>query len=284
MEKKLNSFILSTFTIIILSVMLLPLFLLLGRIDSTQSLNETASIDDKTVSRMPFQDDRETVILSETPDMGQEYIDRLVFLGESTTYGLWRYGILSDGLSTTQVWTGASCSNGKISCAGTLALSPSIASTKIYDPETGNAVTIAEAISAKNPEYLIITLGLNNGASYYSEDQFKQCYRILLNSVFEASSETVVILQSLFPVAEACKISVYTPERLSLCNSWICDLATEYGIKYLDTFSILSNEQGYLKPEYDNGGDGIHLNAEGLQAVVQYIRTHGYSEEGGSLS
>ena len=156
--------------------------------------------------------------------------------------------------------------------------------TKIYDPETGNAVTIAEAISSKNPEYLIITLGLNNGASYYSEDQFKQCYRILLNSVFEASSETVVILQSLFPVAEACKISVYTPERLSLCNSWICDLATEYGIKYLDTFSILSNEQGYLKPEYDNGGDGIHLNAEGLQAVVQYIRTHGYCEEGGSLS
>ena len=284
MEKKLNSFILSTFTIIILSVILLPLFLLLGRISTTKSSDLTLLPNEKTVSRMPFQDNRETVILSESPDMGQDYIDRLVFLGESTTYGLWRYGVLSNGLSTTQVWTGAFCSNEKISCAGTLALSPAIASTKIYDPENGNAVTIAEAVSTKKPEFLIITLGLNNGASYYSEDQFKQCYRILLNSIFNASSETIVILQSLFPVAESCKVAVYTPERLELCNSWICDLAVEYGIKYLDTFSILSNDRGYLKPEYDNGGDGIHLNAEGLHAVVQYIRTHGYSEEEGALS
>jgi len=279
MEKKLNSFILSVFMIVLLSLTLLPLLLCLGRIRTSDVPQATLSIDEKTVSQDSFKNDRETVILSETPDMGQAYVDKLIFLGESTTYGLWRYGILSAGISTTQVWTGASCTEGRVSCSGTLSLSPSVASTKIYYPENGSALTVAEAIAIKRPEYLIITLGLNNGASYYTEEQFKQCYRLLLDSVFEASSDVIVILQSLFPVAETCRVSAYTPERIALCNAWICDLAAEYGIKYLDTISVLSDEKGFLKSEYDNGGDGIHLNDAGLLETIRYIRTHGYLKE-----
>ena len=86
------------------------------------------------------------------------------------------------------------------------------------------------------------------------------------------------MLQSLFPVAKSCKIASYTPERIALCNTWIRDLAVEYGIKYLDTASILSDAEGYLFAEYDNGGDGIHLNELGLQAVLRYIRTHPHPE------
>ena len=141
------------------------------------------------------------------------------------------------------------------------------------------ALTVSQAIAKKQPEFLVITLGLNNGASYYTEDQFKQCYRMLLNSVIDTSKDVKIILQSLFPVARTCKVSAYTPERIALCNTWIRDLAAEYEVKYLDTVSVLSDEDGYLIPEYDNGGDGIHLNEIGLSAVLQYIRTHGYSEE-----
>ena len=279
MEKKLNSFILSVFTIIILSFVLLPLFLCLGKFDEIHNNKVKLAESQEFVSDIDAEISRDSIILGETEDMGQDYIDRLVFLGESTTYGLQRYGVLSNGQNTHQVWTGASVSNEKVHCAGTLSLSPSITGTKIYYPETGEAITISEAIHRKNPEYLVITLGLNNGASYYTEDEFKQCYRMLLNSVIEASSEVTVILQSLFPVARTCRVLAYTPERIALCNQWILDLSNEYGINYLDTHSVLCDKDGYLLPEYDNGGDGIHLNALGLEKVIHYIRTHGCSKE-----
>ena len=48
-----------------------------------------------------------SVLLPETEDAGQEYIDKLTFLGDSTTYGLKFYEVLTGGKNTTQVWTPA---------------------------------------------------------------------------------------------------------------------------------------------------------------------------------
>ena len=218
-------------------------------------------------------------ILGITEDYGQEYIDKIIFLGESTTYGLQSYGVLSGGKDTTQVWTGATYKNGRTVSAGTLSLSPSIGSTKIFYPDTCSAITVSEAIKTKKPEYLIITLGLNNGASYYSEQEFKDCYRMLLNLINTSQTDTHVILQSLFPVSSSCSIKAYTPERLRLCNSWIYDIAKEYNLKYLNTTEVLEDSNGYLIADYDNGGDGIHLNRSGLEAVIEYVKTHGYPKE-----
>lgn len=278
MEKKLNSFILSVITVAVLSFTLLPLFLCLGKINESKQI-QAKIISKASTAEIGVDADQSNCILEQTEDLGEDYIKKLIFLGESTTYGLQRYGVLPDGKTTKQVWTGASFSDGIVRCAGTLSLSPSISATKIYYPEDGSALTVSEAVKRTDPAYLVITLGLNNGAAYYSEDEFKQCYRILLNTVIEASPSVKILLQSLFPVAKTCKIAAYTPERIALCNSWICDLAKEYDIKYLDTFSVLSDENGYLFPTYDNGGDGIHLNEMGLLAVLQYIRTHAHPGE-----
>lgn len=279
MEKKLNSFILSVFIIMFLSFVLLPLFLCLGKINESKEIQAKAAADSNRSTEIHVDIDQRDCILGETEDVGDEYIKKLIFLGESTTYGLQRYGVLPDGQATTQVWTGAASSGDTVRSSGTLALSPSIAKTRIYYPDNGSAITISEAISRKDPKFLVVTLGLNNGASYYSEDEFKQCYRMLLNSILETSDDVNIILQSLFPVARSCKIRAFTPERISLCNVWICDLAGEYGIKYLDTASVLSDAEGFLLPEYDNGGDGIHLNEQGLRAVLTYIRTHAHPKE-----
>ncbi len=209
--------------------------------------------------------------LPETSDMGQEYINRITFLGESTTYGLARYGLVAE----EKLWTGASCPNGIVKNAGTLSLSPSIDQTRIFYSPTNEAITIGEAMRRDKPEILIITLGLNNGAAYYSEEEFKHCYGVLLQAARDACEQTTIVLQSLFPVARSCTIKAFTPERISLCNLWIRELAFEYELYYLDTASILKDEHGYLFPAYDNGGDGIHLNKEGLTEVLTYIRTHG---------
>ena len=279
MEKKLNSFILSTFTIFLLSFVMLPLFLCLGKLRESEQLKKQRMENSNRSQDVLVDSVPDGCLLAETADLGDEYIKKLTFLGESTTYGLQRYGVLPDGTNTLQVWTGATCVENSVCCAGTLSLSPTIDKARIYYPENGQALTIFDAVCQKQPEYLVVTLGLNNGASYYSEDEFKQCYRILLNTITSASSNVEIILQSLFPVAKTCKIVAYTPERIALCNSWIQELAGEYEIKYLDTASVLSDSEGYLLTQYDNGGDGIHLNAEGLLTVLQYIRTHAHPKE-----
>lgn len=269
MENKRNLYLSDTLFFVVLFSILLLLCYLVGFVLPR----------DISVREIPVDAERADPTLPLCDDLGEEYVDRIVFLGESTTYGLWRYGVLPSGSDTKNVWTGATVQNGKVSCSGTLSLSPGIVETKLYYPDTGEALNISEALTRKKPEFLIITLGLNNGASYYTEDSFKQCYRTLLNTVLSSSDETTVILQSLFPVAHTCRITAYTPERLLLCNGWICEIAAEYNLGYLDTFSALCDTNGYLKPEYDNGGDGIHLNREGLEEVLRYIRTHKIKED-----
>jgi hypothetical protein len=110
-------------------------------------------------------------VLSESKDAGQEYIDKLVFLGDSTTYGLRFYKKLNGGKDTTQVWTPVS---------GTLTLSQA-SFAKILYPETNTEITIKEVIEAKKPEYLVITLGVN-GVSFMGEDYFKSEYKKLIES------------------------------------------------------------------------------------------------------
>ena len=265
MEKKLSTFFICVLVLVTGFALLLSLFMLYGILMKKQD----QSVETEVAAA--------NIVLEETSDFGQDYIDKIIFLGESTTYGLQRYGVLSGGTNTKQIWTGATTKNGKVISSGTLSLSPHIDQTKIFYPDTESAISISDAVKKSSPQYLIITLGLNNGASYYSENEFKNCYRILLDSILAVNSETRIILQSLFPVSKNCGIKAYYPERIQTCNKWIYDIAEEYNLKYLNTYEALANEQGYLKDEYDNGGDGIHLNATGLVAVIDYIRYHGYS-------
>ena len=77
--------------------------------------------------------------LPQSEDMGQEYIDSFVFIGESTTYHLKSRGVLSGGTNTDQVWGPKS---------GTLMLDPTTASCRIVYPETNEEIDIAEAAAS----------------------------------------------------------------------------------------------------------------------------------------
>ena len=59
-------------------------------------------------------------------------------------------------------------------------------------------------------------------------------------------------------------------------NEWVKDIAEESGVKYLDTQSILKDENGAQKVEY-NEDDGVHMNAQAYRLILNYIRTHAYN-------
>ena len=205
------------------------------------------------------------VTLEETEDMGEEYLSKFVFVGDSTTYGLGAFEVLP----FTQIWVPSS---------GTLTLNAQSYSLIDYYSEDGSIqqLSIADAAALRQPEYLIITLGLN-GISFMEEEEFKTEYTDLVRSIQEASPDTKIICHSIYPVIDSLVSSDIQNDRILRANGWILDIATETGTRYLNTHDALMDETGNLKAEYNAGmGDGIHLNPDGLRVITNSVRTHGY--------
>ncbi len=207
-----------------------------------------------------------SAILQPTEDAGQEYIDKIVFLGDSTTYGLKFYGMLSGGKDTNRVWTPQS---------GTLTLN-FWKTTGIVYPETGTEIVMTEAVTLSKPEILCITLGVN-GITMLDETAFKKTYADMVRALQEASPETKIIINSMYPVEAIyeAKNNGINNERISAANEWLKAVAAETGTKYAETNLGLMDENGKLKAEMGNG-DGIHLGPDGFNKVLEYLRTHAY--------
>ena len=212
-----------------------------------------------------------------TEDQGDAYLDRFIFLGESTTYHLKNRGVLRGGKETTQVWGPDS---------GTLTLDLTITTAKIRYPETGEYLTVAEAAERKRPDILVLTFGLNGAPTTLKRgaDAYKTVYRSLIDALITASPTTNIVLQSCFPVAENMDMSRYSMtldelnDGIRTINTWTRELAEEYRLFYLNTAEILTDENGRLKFQYQNG-DGYHLTREAYLDILTYIRTHAIESE-----
>ena len=202
--------------------------------------------------------------LAETPDAGSEYLDKLVFLGDSTTYGLKYYEMLSGGSETKQVWTPAN---------GTLTLSYQSIATIVY-PETGEEISISDAVERAKPEYMVITLGVN-GVSFMDEDNFVREYTDLVTRIREKSPDTKIILNSIYPVASNYDhLDQINNERICAANIWVEKIAEDTGTRYLNTYEAIVGSDGWLPQQYQT--DGMHLNPAGFNVILDYIKTHEY--------
>lgn len=220
---------------------------------------------------------RRDTVLGTTADMGEDYIDSFIFLGESTTYHLKSRGVLKDGKNTKQVWAPKS---------GTVNLDTTVGSLKIVYPETGEELTVGEAVQRKKPQRILLTFGLNGAVEKIrrGEEYFRSCYLTLINAIRQGSPETVIILQSSFPISENMDMTNYSVDAATLMeyirtiNGWTAALAKDEGLGYLNTVEALVDEKGFLLSEYDVG-DGHHLTADAYIKMLEYIRTHGVTED-----
>lgn len=244
---------------ILLIACIVSLIMLLSRgIDPDLKTNGSGGKDDLSIGPL----------LAETPDYGQSYVDSMIFVCDSTFANISSHGLLSEPLSANQIWTNT---------ARDLPLEYTIDSATVIFPETKEEMTVASAASIKKPAYIVITVGINNGVPHCTEKSFKEYYSKLVTSIKEASPDTKIILQSIFPVSKSAeKNSPNTSnERIDTANSWIKDIAEELSVRYLNTASVLKDNKGNLSSDYDSG-DGIHLNKDGYAKALEYIRTHGY--------
>ena len=239
----------------------------------------TVATGDSSPKKTTGKDDTSTiappsgVTLGEEEDAGMEYIDRMIFFGESTTAHLSSRGGLSNG--KMQVWKDAS---------GTKRLSSKLLSETIVYPRTGESLTISEAVALEKPDYMVLSFGLNGITSFVSnKDSYVNNYAKLIEAIQKASPDTKIILQSIYPVTVACDdwnesgktISEYT----ATLNEWLPEIAAAHeNVRYVDTASVLTDTDGCLDEQFDYSGDGIHLTETAYARILYYLRTHPWQE------
>ena len=207
------------------------------------------------------------VRLRETADAGREYLDKFVFLGDSTTFGIGAYYSqgYEDLCPPSQIWTPAN---------GTLTLAYYSIAAVVY-PETGEELPIAEAMARRKPEYMMVTLGIN-GVAFMDEEWFIRDYTSLVRSLQEASPDSRIILNSIYPIARSYQYqNDINNEKIRAANGWVEQIAADTGVRFLNSYECLVGEDGYL-PEEDPNGDGLHLTGEAFTKVMEYIRTHAW--------
>lgn len=235
---------------------------------SSASPPPTASVTpdnspEPTDTPLPITITTENVELQQTEDMGESYLDKFVFLGDSTTNGLSYYEMVDP----TQVWCP---SNGTFSLFNQSII-------RIRYPETGEELTIPEILSRKQPEYLLITLGIN-GISSMDENYFKSEYKSLISTIQTASPNTKIIVNSMYPLCASYDTSSgITMDKVRAGNEWLKALSVEAGVYFVNTYSTLVDSTGFMPESYTNG-DGLHLNPTSFELVLSYLRTHGYPQ------
>lgn len=216
----------------------------------------------------------EEVTLDETPDAGMAYIDQMIFFGESTTSHLRSRGVLTGGRDTPQVWDDAS--------SGTKTLSSKLLSETIDYPKTGEKLTIAEAVEREKPAYIVLSFGLNNISGFIANKSlYVNNYSRLIRAIQTASPDTRIILQSVYPVTLDCSAwkenGATVSEYTRTLNSWLPEIAASFeNVRFVDTASVLTDDEGCLISSYDFNGDGIHLTTSAYEQILLYLRTHAW--------
>lgn len=201
------------------------------------------------------------VILPETDDYGDEYIDKIVFVGDSVP---WQFG-LNYQWDSNNVYAAP--------CTG-----PSnIYSQKVYWKNAITNKTIPDLIVQNKPEYILVSIGFCEIVSSGNVEQFISNYEKFIDDIKSSSPNTKIILNSMYPViSETLRGNeVPTNKQVNEYNYYIASIAKKYKVKYLDSASVLKASNGLADPSL-TGDDGYHPNIAGMKKVINYIKSHGY--------
>ncbi len=186
------------------------------------------------------------------------FLDELTFLGDSTTAHMQQ----RSRLRGDQIWAAKN---------RYLNLDARITSARIVAPDTGEEEIIAEVAARLKPAYLVITLGVDYGVYYYRDkpEAFRLCYEKLLDTIEKASPHTVIVLQSIFPVAQ--NSAAITNDMIDRANGVVRTIAAERGLVFVDQKPVLADKNGNLRAEYCYSEDGIHLTASAYDAILNKL-------------
>lgn len=177
------------------------------------------------------------------------YYDTCAFVGDSHTNGLGAYGFVDqkrifakDGLSIKNIGE---------------SVSPS-------------------GIAAIGPENVYLMMGTNGVAWLKSEDMISS-YESFVNEIKAYLPDSNIYILSIPPVSYDRSTTTDAKKNISIdkintYNAALQEMAADNRWYFVDTFSAVCNESGYLDSSMTN--DGVHMKKELYRTFTDYILSH----------
>lgn len=220
--------------------------------------------DDSIVMQNQKEPD-DPVLLSYNADTREGYMNNCIFLGDSRTVAMVSYGFVSDSNALAKV-----------------GISHWQVSSTTFVQNSGAKFTLSDYLRTRKEPVIYVCYGVN-GMNGLDEEKYKATYTELVDKIISLAGDRHVVLMSIWPVDDNGRY------RNSVKNEWVYkyneflyNLAAEKGLNYLDVASILKDDNGNMKKEYDSG-DGLHYRASAYNDILNYIIHHpvpGVSDEG----
>jgi lysophospholipase L1-like esterase len=127
------------------------------------------------------------------------------------------------------------------------------------------------------PKVIFVMIGINDLIRGVSDEIILDNQRQIIRYLRKVHPTTQIFVQSILPHgAEESTwegrehLLVIPNTRIQQLNQQLQTIATKEGVKYLDLYSLFSNQQGNIRPEFTT--DGLHLSSQGYliwRAVLQ---------------
>ena len=138
--------------------------------------------------------------------------------------------------------------------------------------------TLSEALSEKEGQFkkVYILLGTNElGPSSAHSESYATNMGKLIDLVRASQPKATIYVLATYPVSEAksAKSNSFNRENVLTFNERLLAVSAEKKVYYLDTFSLLADDNGYL-PAANCASDGIHITVSQYAVVLKYLKTH----------
>lgn len=230
---------------------------------STELKSETVENSGNVVELSAPEGGGTLLTLPETNDAGQEYIDKLTFICDSSFVGVRDYGLLSGGTGTYQVWATET---------GSLPIG-SIMDKKIIYPSDGSEISISDAAMIAKPPVLVLCVG-QDGLNNVDEAGFKNSYTNLIQTLKSASPDSIIICCSITSVLNNYTgADNLTTIMISDANDWIKDVCANQGVYFAESGKAVGDGTGSVLSSYLSN-NGKTLNSTGINKILEYLRHH----------
>lgn len=207
-------------------------------------------------------DNASTALLTETADVGTDYLNDTLFLGDSNTVRLYNNGLISLQQFCAKEGIGTQ-----------VALNEGIVTFK----KDSNHYTIPQAVAMMKPRRVVMTFGTNDTGMEVPD--FIAHYTALIQAIQQSYPYTDIIVNTVPPVpADHSNYPHMDQAKIDDFNMALLDLCEQLGVRFLNSAEALKGSDGYGVADYYTSGD-IHLKSAGLKAVLNYIRTHALQTE-----
>ncbi|MCQ4023363.1 MULTISPECIES: GDSL-type esterase/lipase family protein [unclassified Ruminococcus] len=202
-----------------------------------------------------------------------EYFDDAVFVGDSVTLSFSMY-------VESQREQGIDClGEAYVLAAGSLSYTNSffpIGSEDCVLPVyQGVQQPIEDSIAQIGAKKVYIMLGMNDVGAY-DLDSVMENVKARIGMIKDKSPDARIYIQSVTPLIASKQGESLNNDVIRAFNERMKSFAEQNNYPYLDIYSVLADENGYLREEYcsDPDGMGMHLTMSADAAWEEYLLKH----------